>query len=96
MSGSEARRQQGHEHILRCVATTPDGKKAFSASWDKTIRMWDIEKGTAIGKFEGHTAGVYKVLVTKDGRKMVTSSEDRTVRIWDTESVSLLKTLEGK
>jgi WD40 repeat protein len=28
---------------------TPDGRRAVSASWDQTVRMWDLESGAMPG-----------------------------------------------
>ena len=30
---------------------TPDGKRAISASLDKTLKMWDLETGQVIATF---------------------------------------------
>ena len=32
-----------------------DGKRAISASWDRTLRLWDLESGKQIRRFNGHT-----------------------------------------
>ncbi|KAG2117466.1 hypothetical protein DEU56DRAFT_748096 [Suillus clintonianus] len=34
---------RGHTDSVRSVAISPDGKRIVSGSWDKTIRVWDIE-----------------------------------------------------
>ena len=65
---------------------TPDGRRAVSASEDRTLRLWDLESGQTIRTLEGHTERVLAVAVTPDGRRAVSASEDRTLRLWDLES----------
>jgi hypothetical protein len=33
------------------VAVTADGKRAVSASWDQTLKVWDLESGMALATF---------------------------------------------
>ena len=37
------------------MAVTPDGKRAVSASEDKTLKVWDLETGRALRTLEGHS-----------------------------------------
>ena len=74
---------------------TPDGRRALSASGDKTLRIWDLESGESLRTLEGHTDPVNAVAVTSDGRRALSASEDKTLRIWDLESGESLRTLEG-
>jgi Prp8 binding protein len=37
----------------------------FSASADKTVAMWDVETGTRIRKFVGHTGPVNACTISK-------------------------------
>ena len=77
------------------MAVTPDGRRAVSASEDRTLRLWDLESGQTIRTLEGHTGSVRAVAVTPDGRRAVSASEDRTLRLWDLESGQTIRTLEG-
>ena len=77
------------------MAVTPDGRRALSASWDNTLRIWDLESGESLRTLEGHTDSVNAVAVTSDGRRAVSASWDNTLRIWDLESGESLRTLEG-
>lgn len=35
-----------------------DGQFALSSSWDKTLRLWDLNTGLTTRKFVGHTGDV--------------------------------------
>ena len=39
-------------------AESADGRLAASGSYDKTIRLWDLETGHCLCVFEGHPADV--------------------------------------
>jgi WD40 repeat protein len=41
----------GHVRAVKSVAVTPDGRLAFSASDDQTVRVWNLANGTAIALF---------------------------------------------
>jgi len=34
----------GHSGVVSAVAVTPDGQRAVSACWDKTLKVWDLAK----------------------------------------------------
>ena len=86
---------EGHSGFVDGVAVTPDGKRAVSASWDKTLKVWDLETGLLLRTLEGHSAHVYGVAVTPDGTRAVSASWDHTLKVWDLETGRALRTLEG-
>jgi len=58
-----------------------------SGSWDKTLRLWDVESGDAIGSpLLGHDDLITSVAYSLDGKTIVSGSQDRTVRLWYAES----------
>jgi len=77
---------EGHTDWINGVAVTPDGKKAISASDDKTLKVWDIDSGEELRTWRGHTGAVIGVAVTPDGKKVISTSDDRTLKVWDIES----------
>jgi WD40 repeat protein len=83
----------GHTEEVKAVAVTPDGRRAISASRDRTLKVWDVESGQELRTLTGHTAGVTAVAVTPDGRQVISASEDKTLKVWDLESGQELRTL---
>ena len=50
-SGRELRTLTGRSDRVTAVAVTPDGKRAVSACWDNTVKMWELETGEVIATF---------------------------------------------
>lgn len=84
--GASLRRTlSGHTASVTSVAVTPKGL-AVSASWDTTLRDWDLETGATKRTLSGHSDWVMGVAVTSDGRHAVSASVDTTLRVWDLET----------
>jgi len=49
------RKFEGHTSHVTSAAISPDGKRAVSGSYDKTIRVWDLEGGKEIARGHGRT-----------------------------------------
>lgn len=43
------------------VCFSPDGRWVLSASFDKSVKLWDGNKGTFLATFRGHVGPVYQV-----------------------------------
>ena len=86
---------EGHTLSITSVSITPDGKRAVSASRDKTLRVWDLASGKSLKTLNGHKDDVECVRITPDGKRAVSASKDETLKVWDLESRWCLKTLEG-
>ncbi len=50
-----------------------------------TVRLWDVESGRELRKFEGHQSHVGEVRFTPDGRQILSGGSDQTMRFWDLE-----------
>ena len=61
-----------------------DGAYALSASWDKTLRLWELATGVTTRRFVGHNNDVLSVSFSADNRQIVSGSRDRTIKLWNT------------
>lgn len=74
----------GHNHFVQDVAISSDGHFALSASWDKTIRLWNLDTGETTQRFIGHTNDVLSVSFSPDNRQIVSGSRDKNIKVWNT------------
>jgi len=82
--GIPVRRLHGHGHFVSDVVLSSDGLYALSGSWDKTMRLWDLNHGVTTRRFEAHTKDVLSVAFSADNRQIVSGSRDKTIKLWNT------------
>lgn len=56
-----------------------------SASFDSTVRLWDVERGNYLYTLTKHTEPVYSVAFSPDGKYLASGSFDKCVHIWSTQ-----------
>lgn len=81
------KRLRGHGSFVSDCVISSDGQFALSSSWDKTIRLWDLEYGETTRQFKGHTKDVLSVAFSADNRQIVSGSRDKTIKLWNTLGV---------
>jgi tetratricopeptide (TPR) repeat protein len=73
----------GHTADVTGAAFSPDGRRLATASFDRTIKLWDVATGRDVFTLRGHTAGVVSVAFSPDGQRLVSGGIDATARVWD-------------
>lgn len=86
---------EGHTETISSLQVSQDGKKLLTASWDGTIRLWDVSTGLADKKFVGHVGAVHTAIFCNQERNMFTAGADRVIRYWDVATGKVLKSYEG-
>lgn len=88
-------RMTGHQQLVNQVAYSPDGRWILSASFDKSLRLWDGVKGKFVATLRGHVGPVYQVAWSSDSRLAVSGSKDSTLKLWDMRQKRMVVDLPG-
>lgn len=83
VSGEELHSFQ-HNHIVKNVSFSSDGTLFATASNEKLVRLFDLNKPDAgPQKFAGHTGALRHVYFLHNDTRLVSCADDRSVRVWD-------------
>jgi WD40 repeat protein/tRNA A-37 threonylcarbamoyl transferase component Bud32 len=77
------------------VLQLPMGKGSPPEGRARSIRLWDLKTGAALGSLQDHVGSIHAIIFTPDGSRLISAGLDRLVRIWDPKSGRLLQKLEG-
>ncbi len=84
------RKLTGHDDTINQIAWSPDQKTLASASYDNTIKLWDLTTGGVPRTLYGHRDWVSSVSWSPDGKYLASASGDNTIRIWDVEKQQMV------
>ncbi|MCY4147297.1 MAG: protein kinase [Chloroflexi bacterium] len=100
-TGQQVVALQGHANTVDSVRFLSDGKQLLSASWDGTIRLWDLETGRETRLYRiPHEMGsapprVYMIDLLPNRQQFVSGSQDGIIRLWDIDSGEILREYRG-
>lgn len=71
---------EGHTNVVSSLAFSLQGTQLISGSWDKSVRVWNVETAKPVHILNGHHDWVFALVATKDGS--VLSASQKTIRRW--------------
>lgn len=83
------------------VDLSADGRFGFSSTGSPArsrlniTRVWEVESGDEIARYEAHRQPVFSGAFFPDARHLLLGSRDRTLRLWDTGAGAELHRFEG-
>ncbi|KAK0652139.1 quinon protein alcohol dehydrogenase-like superfamily [Cercophora newfieldiana] len=106
---SSGLRRLAHEKDINALDVSPSGKLFASASQDKTVKIWDVEKLEVQGILKGHKRGVWTVRFAPQNTPAIqgeqgsvsgkgvilTGSGDKTIKLWSLSDYTCIRTFEG-
>ena len=57
----------------------------FSASYDTTVKLWELERGSCVLSLSKHQEAVHSLSFSPDGRYIASGSFDRALNVWSTQ-----------
>ncbi|KXN72268.1 WD40 repeat-like protein [Conidiobolus coronatus NRRL 28638] len=91
---------EGHSGWVTAIQTTEDPNILISASRDKSIIVWDLQRdeasyGQPRRALTGHNHIVEDVAVSSDGQYVLSASWDKTLRLWEIATGKTIRTFQG-
>jgi transcription initiation factor TFIID subunit 5 len=73
----------------------PNSAYVVTGSSDKTCRLFDIQRGSAVRLYTGHSGPISCVEISPDGKLLATAAGDSVVNVYDINSAKCLKSFKA-
>ncbi|KAM1431279.1 hypothetical protein ACFX2I_047249 [Malus domestica] len=81
--------------LVNHICFSPDGQWIASASFDRSVKLWNGTTGKFVAAFRGHVGPVYQISWSADSRLLLSGSKDSTLKVWDIRARALKQDLPG-
>ncbi|HEX9060553.1 MAG TPA: hypothetical protein VF941_10265 [Clostridia bacterium] len=85
----------GHSSSVDSAVYSNDGRRILTASFDRTIKEWDVSTKKCIHTYSGHSDWVRGAIYSPDSKKILSISRDNTIKEWDINTEKCLHTYKG-
>eukprot|EP00753_Platysulcus_tardus_P011973 PLAT3327.7.p1 GENE.PLAT3327.7~~PLAT3327.7.p1 ORF type:complete len:1249 (-),score=646.62 PLAT3327.7:3473-6736(-) len=77
-----------HAKGVTSVSFSSDARLLASASFDKTLLLWDVASASVLACLPGHSGAVLCCAFAPAGGLLVSGATDRTVKVWATDGLA--------
>ena len=84
----------GHGDQVKALSVSPDGKTAFSASPDKTVRVWDLAEGKPLRQWNV-PAPALALALAPDAKTLVVGGQDHNLTLFNAADGKALAQFKG-
>ncbi len=85
----------GHKGPVSSLAFRPRRGTLASASWDRTVRLWDMYERKGSCESLEHSKEVLVVAFRPDGREFASAALSGEITIWDADKGTITGTIDG-
>ncbi len=86
---------EGHTDVISSLQLSKDGKRLLTASWDGSIRSWDIATGLTEKKLVAHQGAVHAAIYNLAENSIFSAGADRIIRKWNVTDTKVTQTFHG-
>lgn len=65
---------------------SPMDERMVTGSYDKTLRLWDLNTGVMLKKMEGHCEAVLTTTLSRDGQLIASGDDEGVLIAWNGET----------
>jgi periodic tryptophan protein 2 len=86
----------GHTGPVAALAFSPIEPLLASASWDKTVRLWDVYDGKGCQEVLEHSHDVLALAYRPDGKQLASATLDGSIYLWSPQEGACTGVIEGR
>jgi WD40 repeat protein len=95
-SRSALRTFEGHTDRIEACVFSPDGQHIVSTSYDKTVRVWDVQTGRPANTFKGQYGRLNGCSFSPAGLGVLLAGAFGEFKIWDVFSGQVIRNFSGR
>lgn len=84
-----------HSDWVTSVKFDADGEQLVSASWDQSVKLWNVSTGEQVKTIAQHIKGVQAMAFSRDGSLLAEEDASDAVKVWNTSAMSAPRELRG-
>ncbi|HEY9607120.1 MAG TPA: serine/threonine-protein kinase [Allocoleopsis sp.] len=84
-----------HAQGISSMAIASDGQTLATGSFDKTIKLWNLQTGQELQTFRGHSGRILSVAIAPKQPILATGSDDKTIKLWNLKTGKEIRSFSG-